>query len=134
MNTELLKTIPGLETNIFNTPKKKKILLIDNEGCIRWSFQFFAKAEGCDLVILETAEQGLELIKDQDFDIIIADNELPGISGLEFFIRIQESHPYPAKVLITEPGDYELVSKARKFGVQNFIELPDILLPFYPFN
>jgi len=110
--------------NLFNKLKDMKILLIDDDKWIRDSLSMFFECEGCHLLVLETAEEGLEAIKGQDYNIVIVDYQLPGIDGLEFLKRIQDSHLDAIKILITAYRSEELVSEAKRMGIQDFIEKP----------
>jgi DNA-binding NtrC family response regulator len=110
--------------DLFNKLKNMKILLIDDDEWIRDSLTLFFESEGCYLKALETAEEGLKTLKNENYDIMIVDYRLPDINGLEFFKRIQESHPNAFKILITAYGSKELLSKAKEMGVHDFIEKP----------
>ena len=110
--------------NLFGKLKRMQMLLIDDDEWIRDSLSLFFEGEGCHLLALETAEEGIEALKKQDYDIIIADYKLPGIDGLEFLRRIQESHPDVMKVLITAYGSEEVVSEAKRLGARDFIQKP----------
>ena len=100
------------------------MLLIDDDEWIRDSLSLFFEGEGCHLLALETAEEGMKALKKQDYDIIIADYKLPGMDGLEFLRRIQESHPNVLKILITAYGSEEVVSEAKRLGARDFIQKP----------
>ncbi|MBW1745806.1 MAG: response regulator [Deltaproteobacteria bacterium] len=110
--------------DLFNKLKNMRILLIDDDEWIRDSMSLFFESEGCNLKALETAKEGLKTRKNKNYDIIIADYRLPDMDGLEFFKRIQKSHPNAFKILITAYGSKELLSKARKMGIHDFIEKP----------
>ncbi len=109
---------------LFNELREMKILLVDDDEWIRDSMQLFFEAEGCHLTALETAEEGLEALKKQDYDIIITDYRLPGMDGLDFLKRIHDPHAQAIKILITAYGSHEVVSEASKLGVHDFIEKP----------
>jgi len=109
---------------LFSKLKAMKLLLIDDDEWIRDSLSIFFEGEGCHLLALETAEDGLEELKSQDYDIIIADYRLPGMDGLEFLKRSQETNPNAMRVLITAYGNSEIFSKAYKLGVQDVIKKP----------
>jgi two-component system response regulator (stage 0 sporulation protein F) len=110
--------------DIFSKLKDMRILLIDDDEWIRDSLRIFFEGEGCELQALETAEEGLELLKGQDYDVIITDYRLPGMDGLDFLRRIRDSHLGTMTVLITAYGNEGVVSEARSIGVQDFIEKP----------
>jgi DNA-binding NtrC family response regulator len=110
--------------DLFSKLKKMRILLIDDDEWIRDSLGIYFEGEGCQLLALETAEEGLEVLKKQDCDIVMVDYRLPGMDGLEFLKRIQKTQPHALKVLITAYRSEEVVSAALKMGIQDFIEKP----------
>ena len=110
--------------DLFSKIREMKILLIDDDEWIRDSLSIFFEAEGCHVLALETAEEGLSAIKDQTFDLIIVDYKLPGMDGLEFLKRIHNTQPGAIKVLITAYRDENVVSEAKKLKVHGFIEKP----------
>ena len=110
--------------DIFSRIREMKILLIDDDEWIRDSLKIFFEAEGCDLLALETAEEGMAALKDQTVDLIIVDYKLPGLDGLEFLKRIHNTQPGAMKILITAYRNDNVVSEAKKLKVQGFIEKP----------
>ena len=110
--------------DLFSKIREMKILLIDDDEWIRDSLSIFFEAEGCHVLALETAEEGLSAIKDQAFDLIIVDYKLPGMDGLEFLKRIHNTQPGAIKVLITAYRNDSVVSEAKKLKIQGFIEKP----------
>jgi DNA-binding NtrC family response regulator len=77
--------------DVFDKLRTMKILLIDDDEWIRDSLSIFFEAEGCQLMVFETAEEGLAELKDQTYDLIIVDYKLPGLDGLEFLKRTQNA-------------------------------------------
>ena len=110
--------------DLFDKLKEMKMLLIDDDEWIRDSLSLFFEGEGCHLAVVETAEEGMEELKNQNYDIIIVDYRLPGMDGLEFLERIKDSHPDALRLLITAYGSKDVFLKARKIGVQGFIDKP----------
>jgi len=109
---------------LFSKLKEMKILLIDDDEWIRDSLSLFLESEGCHLLALETAEEGMEALKRQHFDIIIADYKLPIMDGLEFFRKIQKYNSQVIKILITAYGSEELFLEAKGIGIADIIEKP----------
>ena len=89
----------------------------------------FAK-KGCLIKAYETAEEGLQALKQEWFDIIISDLQLPGIDGVEFFKRAMRSHPHTVRILISGYGNQRAVSEALEIGVHAFIKKPFTLETF----
>lgn len=108
----------------FSKLRKMKILLIDDDHWIRDSLRVFFEAEGCHLLALETAEEGIAALEEDAYDIIIVDYKLPGLDGIEFFKHIRNAHSNAIKILITAYKSESVVSEARKLDIQGFIEKP----------
>jgi DNA-binding NtrC family response regulator len=115
---------PEVRMNLFSKLREMRILLIDDDEWIRDSLSLFFENEGCHLLALETAEEGLEEINRKSYDIIITDYKLPGMDGLEFLERINRSHPDVLTMMITAYGSKDVFLKARKTRVQEFIDKP----------
>jgi DNA-binding NtrC family response regulator len=110
--------------DLFSRIKNMKILLVDDDEWIRDSLSLFFEAEGCDLLTFETAEEGMEAVKKQAYDIVISDYKLPGMDGLEFLRRVRENQPNAFEVLITAYANCEIVKKANEIGVKDIIPKP----------
>jgi len=110
--------------DIFDRVKNMKILLVDDDEWIRDSLSLFFEAEGCNLLAFETAEEGMEAVKKQAYDIVISDYKLPGMDGLEFLRRVKEKRPNAFEVLITAYANCEILKEAKMIGVQDIILKP----------
>ena len=73
---------------------------------------------------VETAEEGLDALDKERFDVIIADCILPGMDGLEFLRLASSRHPKTVNILITAYGGDELASKAIEAGAHDCIQKP----------
>ncbi len=110
--------------NSFDELKKLKTLLVDDDELIRDSLEIAFTAKGCSIRVVETAEEGLQAIKEQQFDVIISDFMLPCINGLEFLKLATVTQPDAIRFLITAYRDDHIFSKAVRNVVNEFIEKP----------
>ena len=110
--------------NPFNELKQVKTLLVDDDEFIRDSLSMAFHNKGCAMRVAETAEEGLQALQDETFDIIISDLRLPGIDGLKFLKMAGMTHPQAVKFLITAYKDDQIYSEAIRTGVHEFIEKP----------
>jgi CheY-like chemotaxis protein len=100
------------------------LLLVDDDEWVRNSLQMFFESEGCEIVALETAEEGLKLTTSHHFDIILVDYRLPGMDGLEFVKHLPDNQADAVKVLITAYGSDEIFLRARQSGFHACIPKP----------
>ena len=110
--------------NAFDELKNVKTLLVDDDEFIRNSLALAFKTKGCSLQVAESAEAGLQAIKDEQYDIIISDLRLPGINGLEFLKLTSVTQPKAIRFLITAYREDHIFSEAVRLGVNEFIEKP----------
>ena len=110
--------------DLFTKLRKMNLLLIDDDEWVRDSLRLFFESEGCKIVALETAEEGLTFTANQHFDIIIVDYRLPGMDGLEFIKHLPSNQADALKVLMTAYGNKDLLLKAKKTGIHEFIPKP----------
>jgi DNA-binding NtrC family response regulator len=104
--------------------KNKKILLIDDDQYIRNSLGYYFKKKTLAFVALESAEEALELLKQESFDIIICDYKLPRMNGLDFFFHLYELQPEALRIFITAYASDAVAMRAEGIGIDVFIEKP----------
>ena len=110
--------------NPFNELTKLKTLLVDDDELIRDSLKIAFSARGCAMRVAESAEEGLEAIAEEPFDIIISDLRLPGMNGLDFIKQAAVIQPHAIRFLMTAYRDDHIISEAIRIGVNEFIEKP----------
>ena len=110
--------------DLYTKLRRMHLLLIDDDEWVRDSLRLFFESEGCQIVALETAEEGLNFTANRHFDIIIVDYRLPGMDGLEFIKQLPASQADTLKVLITAYGSEDLLLKAKQSGFHACIPKP----------
>jgi len=95
--------------------KPYTILYVDDEEI---NLKFFAATFSWEYHVLTalSAEQGLTLFKENEVDLVVADQRMPGMSGVQFFEKIYELNPAPARILLTGYGDLETLVQAVNQG------------------
>lgn len=110
--------------DLFGQLRGMRLLLVDDDEWIRDSLSLYFEGEGCRLATVGTAEEAMEEIKRQVYDIIIVDYRLPGMDGIEFLEKVKDFYPDALTLLITAYGSRDLFLKAREIGVQGFVDKP----------
>ncbi len=112
-----------------------KILVIDDEPGIRsgisrilqnFRVDFPFMDEPIDFTITDVAsgEEGMELLTSESFDILLLDNKLPGMQGIEVLERIRKQGINVLVAMITSYASLELAVKATRDGAFDFIPKP----------
>lgn len=74
---------------------------------------------------VKSAEEAQEKINKSKFDLIISDNVLPGMSGIELLTKVKDEYPETMRILITGYSDMDVVKDAiNKAAVNAYIEKP----------
>jgi PAS domain S-box-containing protein len=100
------------------------ILVVDDENIIREGSERILTKEGWKATTAENGAQGLELIKNNDFRILLLDLMMPGISGMEVLKTVRETHPGLLVIVITGYATIENAVDAMKNGAYDFIPKP----------
>ncbi len=101
-----------------------KILVVDDEKLIRWALEQHLLKEGYEVATAESAEQGLKLIVEDAPDLLLLDNQLPEMSGLELLETLHVRGRGPLVIMITAYGIAETAVKAMRLGAYDFITKP----------
>jgi signal transduction histidine kinase len=112
-----------------------KILVVDDEPGIRsgvsrilrnFRVDYPFMEEAFDFVVFEaaTGEAGIEVIENNQPDILLLDNKLPGIQGIEVLEYVRKKQYNINVVMITSYASLELAIKATSDGASDFIPKP----------
>jgi len=100
------------------------ILVVDDEASIRETLGGILEDEGYRVTLAEDGERGLELLRDQHFDVVLLDVWLPGMDGLALLEEIKPLQDRPEVVMISGHGTVETAVRATKLGAYDFLEKP----------
>jgi signal transduction histidine kinase len=104
--------------------KRINVLYIDDEDNNLNSFKAAVRKEFKVQTAMD-AEEGLILAKNFEFQVVIADQRMPGMTGVEFFEKLVEINPDPIRILLTGYSDITSVIDAINRGeVYRFIDKP----------
>jgi two-component system response regulator HydG len=103
---------------------KATILVIDDDRDMCDLLAEGLGAAGYDVTCRLEAEEGVDLLQERDFDIVISDLNLQGMTGIEICQRFRENRPNTPVILITGFGDMTSAIDAIRAGAQDFINKP----------
>ncbi len=100
------------------------ILLVEDELSLRIGMQHALQKAGYAVQAAACAEDALPMLTEQEFDLIISDLRMPGMSGLDLLRHIREYMPELGVILITAFPEVELAVQAIKEGAFDFLCKP----------
>ncbi|MCC7429898.1 sigma-54-dependent Fis family transcriptional regulator [bacterium] len=101
-----------------------KILVVDDEKNIRRSLEMIFSGNNYEVILAESGEQAIEILKTQVPQLIFLDIKMEGIDGIETLRKIKENFPELNVVMISGHGTIEHAVECTKLGAYDFIEKP----------
>ena len=105
-------------------PNPKQFLVIDDSPSINLIIKQVMASRGHFTLTAETGKEGVELVKECEFDKIFLDLRLPDIDGAETLRQIREINPSIPVIVITGYPDPKVMEKAIKYGLSGVLEKP----------
>jgi two-component system, OmpR family, phosphate regulon sensor histidine kinase PhoR len=101
-----------------------KILIVDDEKVIREGVERALSGKGYEIAKAETGEHGIEMIKENSFNIVLLDLMMPGIDGFGVLEWIKEHEPHIQVIVITGFATVSKAVSAMKQGAFDFVGKP----------
>ena len=99
------------------TRSNRKILVVDDEINIRRSLDAYLEDHGYRVASVESAEEALDLIGREAFDLMLVDLRLPGISGDQLIVRACQLQPGIKCLIHTGSMGYRLPDELERIGM-----------------
>ncbi len=94
-----------------------RILVLDDESSVRESLGSYLEDRDFDVLLAESAEESLELLKRETVDCAIVDIRLPGIDGDDLILRAHGLQPSLKFLIHTGSTEYQLSESLIKIGI-----------------
>jgi len=103
---------------------KADVLLVDDEEQFLKVLSKRLEGRGMKVDTSTSGEDALNRVKGKEFDAIILDLAMPGMSGIETLKRIRSENPDVQIIMLTGHGTVEKGIEAMKAGAVDFLEKP----------
>ena len=101
-----------------------KVLIVDDEKLMRISLESQLKKEGYSVKSVDNALDGLKMVKSEEYDVVVTDLRLSGMSGIDFLKEIKKHNQEIIVVIMTAYGTLESAVSAIKEGAYDYISKP----------
>jgi diguanylate cyclase (GGDEF)-like protein len=106
-----------------NSAPKTRVLIVDDDEAVRNTMNEYIQTAGYDSEAVSCAEEALELMKKDDFQVIITDIILPAMGGLELTKSIRKHNDSDVIVMTGYSDDYSY-EEAINIGASDFVIKP----------
>lgn len=100
------------------------VLLVDDEGDFRESAGRYLRRLGFHVDEAEDGEEALNLTVNKQFDVIVLDIHMPGMSGMDALKELMKRDSPPKVIMLTGGGTIEDAVQAIKLGAYDFLTKP----------
>src|SRR5216684_8375680 len=105
-------------------PTAPRILIVDDDAGQRSLLDSFLRSQGFETLTVSSGERALEVLKSQDFGMMISDVRMPGLSGLETMRRARKERAVLPILLVTAYADIREAVGAMRDGALNYLAKP----------
>jgi len=100
------------------------ILVIDDDPLIRRTLSSHLHNRGFEVVLAESGEEGFQKFEENFPELVILDNRLPDVSGIDVLKKIKEKHPKAYIIIMTAYDDMKTTVEAVKLGAFEYLVKP----------
>jgi DNA-binding NtrC family response regulator len=101
-----------------------RILVVDDDAGQRSLLASFLRGQGFEIVCASSGEEALGFLRAEQFDMMISDVRMPGLSGLEALRRVREEQSVLPVLLVTAYADIRDAVNAMRDGAVNYLSKP----------
>ena len=80
---------------------KSKVLIVDDESMIRSTLKSVLSREPYDVICADSGEEALAILEKEEIDLIITDEMMPGMTGIELLAITRKKYPDTFRMILT---------------------------------
>lgn len=107
-----------------NANENANVLVVDDEGAIRYSVSKTLQRVGYNVNEAASGEEALDIMKKQHCDVVLTDIRMPGLTGVELLRRIKEVAPDAIVILMTGYASLGTAVEALRLGAHDYLIKP----------
>jgi DNA-binding response OmpR family regulator len=113
-----------VDTPITPDPKAAHILVVDDEGAIRYSISKTLQRVGYQVSAASSGEEALTMLENQEFDVVLTDIRMPGLTGVDLLAKIKEKAPDSIVILMTAYASLGTAVESLRLGAHDYLIKP----------
>lgn len=101
-----------------------RVLVIEDDSATAQAMELMLQSEGMNVIVTDEGEDGLDLAKLYDYDIVLLDLNLPDISGFEVLRQMRTAKLKTPVLVVSGMSDIKFVVRALNGGADDFLTKP----------
>jgi diguanylate cyclase (GGDEF)-like protein len=95
---------------------ERTLLLVDDEEDIGAALERLLRHDGYNILHASSGKAGLEVLANHKVGVVISDQRMPGMSGVEFLTQVKELYPQTIRIVLSGYADLDSVTAAINQG------------------
>lgn len=113
--------------------KPLRVLVVDDQDSFRMSLEIaLTMSEKHEVTMSDSGEDAVEKLKTDQFDVILLDYRMPGLSGLDVLAWMHENRIDTPVIMLTAAGSEEVAVEAMKLGAYDYLSKEHIEIDRLP--
>jgi DNA-binding NtrC family response regulator len=104
--------------------KNPRLLLVDDEVLFTTNLSKLLTRRGYDVTAVNNGEQALQIVQEHEFDVVILDQQMPGMDGIAVLRNLKSTVPDLEVIMLTGHGSVEMGITGLQLGAYDFIRKP----------
>ena len=113
-----------LENPASGNDRKDRVLVVEDETQLRNLLAAVLSSEGYNVEVAESADKALPMVKENDYNLILSDVMMPGLSGMDFLEQVKKIRPNTEFIIMTGYPKVDAAVQAIKVGAFDYISKP----------
>jgi DNA-binding NtrC family response regulator len=101
-----------------------RVLVVDDDDEMRNLLRRSLEFDGHRVTERDRGTQVLKTLREETFDLVILDNRMPGLNGLDLLPALRREFPRTPVLLVTAFGGRQVASSALRLGAASYLEKP----------
>ena len=122
-----------MEHNESMPPKPLRVLVVDDQDSFRMSLEIALSISDKHVVTMsDSGEDAVEKLKSENYDVVLLDYKMPGMSGLDVLAWMHENKVDTPVIMLTAAGSEEVAVEAMKLGAYDYLSKEHIEIDRLP--
>lgn len=102
----------------------RRVLLVEDDRDLRDTLALALRQFGLEVIEAGSGLEGIQRFNEEEFDVVVTDLKMPGMSGLELCLRVRENRPDVPVIVLTSFGSLDTAVAAIRAGAFDFVSKP----------